>query len=108
MLWVEFEVDDPTEFAEASRAVRDSVARNEPGISGYDWYWDDSRGRCHVLEIYDTSQAFIDHVKGEAAVVLLPGLERHAKLVRVEVHGCPSEKAKKVLIRNGGIMFHSM
>ncbi len=105
MVWVEFEVSDADQFETASRAIRDSVARNEPGITGYDWYFDEERRRCHVLEVYSSSQAFIQHVKGEAAIDLLPALDAHAKMLRVEVHGRPSEKAERVLIRNGGQLF---
>lgn len=80
------------EFEKLAKDISDIVRRSEPGTRKYEWFLDEKRNKCIVLECYDSSISAIAHVNGEAVVKVLPEILKIAKISRFEVCGNASDE----------------
>ena len=80
------------EFERLARDISDVVRRSEPGTRRYEWFLDKKRGKCLVIESYDSTVSGIAHAKGQAVKRLLPEILKIAKISRFEVCGSPSKE----------------
>ena len=80
------------EFEKLVKDMSDAVRRHEPGTRRYEWFLDNERNRCIVIETYDSSVSGIAHVRGEAVKKIFPQILKIAKITRFEVCGNPSEE----------------
>ncbi|MFP5225585.1 MAG: putative quinol monooxygenase [Actinomycetota bacterium] len=94
---IRFEITDgqTDAFIALAKKCAEAVSADEPGVSRYSWYVDGNN--CLIHEDYDSSEAFIDHLRGPVGKDLLPQVLEIAKMKAVTVMGTPNEKAEKVL-----------
>lgn len=91
---VEFSINrgKQTEFENLVKKISDVVRRSEPGTRKYEWFLDEKRNKCIVIESYDSSISGLAHSNGEAVTKILPEILRIAKITRFEVCGKPSKQ----------------
>jgi quinol monooxygenase YgiN len=71
------------------------VSSDEPGVSRYSWYVDGQN--CLIDEHYETSEAFLDHLRGPVGTELIPQILELGTMKAVTVMGTPNAKAAEVL-----------
>jgi quinol monooxygenase YgiN len=96
---VEFEIKrgKREEFEKVIKELSDAVRRSEPGARKYEWFIDQKGKSCVVIEAYNSSEAGIAHVKGQAIKRLFPQLLKLAKVSSFKVCGSPNDMLIKEL-----------
>jgi len=91
---VEFSINrgKQTEFERLVKKISDIVRRSEPGTRKYEWFLDEKRNRCIVIESYDSSISGLAHTSGEAVIKILPEVLKIAKIIRFDVCGRPTKQ----------------
>jgi quinol monooxygenase YgiN len=65
----------------------------EPGTLAYEWHISSDQKQCHVLQLYESSDALLKHIQG----VFFKYKERVAECLEfqsLEIYGAASEKVK--------------
>ena len=78
----------------ANQAI-DLVQANEPGMIGYQWYFNDDESKCYTVEWFNGSEAFMAHLQNVGGI--LPKILEVSDITRFEVFGNPSEEARTAL-----------
>jgi quinol monooxygenase YgiN len=78
---------DLAEFKKAAAHALE-IARSEPGVLQYDWFFDDSQTVCVVQETYLDSEALLEHIAAMGEV--LNTLSELGGGCELEVFGDPS------------------
>jgi quinol monooxygenase YgiN len=91
---VEFSINrgKRAEFEKLVKEISDAVRRSEPGTRRYEWFLNEKRSRCIVIETYDSSVSGIAHARGEAVKRVFPQILKIARITRFEICGNPSEE----------------
>lgn len=87
--------------AQALAAARDA----DPGTIRYDWYFDDTRGACVILEAFESSTAFLAHTRNVG-----PYLQQLSELAEIEVavFGDASAEVREAATKMGAPIFREM
>ncbi len=84
------------------------VEKNEPGTLDYRWVINDDGTGVRMLETYNTSQAFIEHINAAKQSGFLDQLMSCVDLTSTQVIGNPTPAAKEILDGLGASYFHTM
>ena len=86
---IEFSIDEGKhyEFEKLAREMSDMVRRSEPGTRMYEWFLSEIGNKCLVIEIYDSSNSALAHIRGEAINKIFPEVLKVAKITRFEICG---------------------
>ena len=78
-------------FKELANQRTNMVRENEPGMKGYQWYFNDNETKCYKAEWHSSSETLLAHLQnvGDA----LPELLGHCDITRFEVFGNPNAQA---------------
>lgn len=82
-----------------------AVARDDPGTIRYDWFLDDTRGVCAILEAFEDSAAFLAHTQN-----LGPLLQRLSELadIEIEMFGDPSAEVRQAAAKMGAPVYRTL
>ena len=83
-------------FASTVKLMTEGTAK-EPGALGYEWFLNDDRSRCRLLETYANPDAVQKHLAGAVVRELVPKLLAFAKIDRFEVYGALDEQSAPAL-----------
>lgn len=105
---VEFAIENDklNDFKSIVQEITRIVKENELGTKSYQWFFNDLETKCVITEWYQSPEAALAHLNGEAASRLLPKLLKVSRITRLEIYGEPGEEAKRRLIKLGGQTFH--
>ena len=78
-------------FKELAKKFTSSVRDTEPGMKGYQWYFNEDETVGYTSEWHESSESLLTHLQnvGDA----LPELLEHCDITRFEVFGNPSAQA---------------
>ena len=77
----------------------------ETGAVAYEFYMDDARRHCRLIEIYNDSDAALLHCKGRVVRQFVPELLTVSSLTGFSVYGDLSAEAAGVLTEGGAQLF---
>ncbi|MGH9877830.1 MAG: antibiotic biosynthesis monooxygenase, partial [Nitrososphaerales archaeon] len=100
------ENDKLDDFKSIVQEITRIVKENEVGTKSYQWFFNDLETECVITEWYQSPEAALAHLNGEAATRLLPKLRQVSRITRLEIYGEPGEEVKRRLIKLGGQTFH--
>lgn len=86
------------EFKQIAGEMIRAVRENEPGALTYDWYLDELRMECVILETYEDSKAVMAHVGNVGEK--LQKMSEYADL-SLEVLGEPDEELTNLIMNMG-------
>jgi quinol monooxygenase YgiN len=90
------------EFKKLGQEMINAVRENEPGAIDYDWYLDEVKMQCIVLETYADSKAVMAHLANVGEK--LQKMSDFSDL-SVEVFGDPDEELSKVILNMGASVY---
>ena len=102
-VWAELTVAEgkAAEFKEAATALVAAIKAEEPGTTGYEWYFNDDAMKCHVSEHYASAEAQAAHGRGETVRPLFAKVFTLCSLSRIESHGDIPEAAQARMKEQG-------
>ena len=86
----------------ANKAIK-LVRDNEPGMKGYQWYFNNDESKCYTAEWQLSSESLLAHLQNVGDV--LPELLGHSDITRFEVFGNPNSQALEALKGLGARVF---
>ena len=90
-------------FKETAEKITDLVNTNEPGMKGYQWYFNGDESKCYTSEWHTDSDSLMAHLQNVGDE--LPKLLNHCDITRFEVLGNPSTQAAEALSGLGAVFF---
>ncbi|MBR9999295.1 MAG: antibiotic biosynthesis monooxygenase [Cyclobacteriaceae bacterium] len=90
------------EFKKHAQEMINAVRENEPGAIDYDWYLDELKMQCIVIETYADSKAVMAHLANVGEK--LQKMSDYGDL-SVEVFGDPDEELSKVILNMGAPVY---
>jgi quinol monooxygenase YgiN len=94
------------DFRRIGQDCIDIVRANEPGTLRYDWFIDESRMECRILEKYESSEALMAHAGnlGDKLGELTGCCD-----VSLEIYGAPSDQVREAFgpLISGTYSFYS-
>lgn len=91
-------------FKNLAHQAIEKVQKNEPGMKGYQWYFNDDGSKCYTAEWLKDSDSLMAHLKNVGDV--LPQLLEQSDITRFEVFGNPSPEAEAAVNQLGARVFH--
>jgi quinol monooxygenase YgiN len=90
-------------FKELANKAIDLVHDNEPGMKGYQWYFNDDESKCYTAEWQSSSESLLAHLQNVGDV--LPELLAFSDITRFEVFGNPNQQALEAVKGLGANVF---
>ena len=90
-------------FKELSQKAIKLVQDNEPGMKGYQWYFNDDETKCYTAEWQTSSESLLGHLQNVGEV--LPELLGYSDITRFEVFGNPNPAALEAVKGLGAVVF---
>ena len=81
--------------------------QQEPGALGYEFYLDEDRRHCRLIEIYSHSDAALAHCKGGVVQQLVPKLLTVSSITDFSVYGDLSPETADILSNAGARLFQT-
>lgn len=72
-------------FKELANEAVELVQGNEPGMKGYQWYFNNDETKCYTAEWHSSSESMLAHLQNVGEI--LPKLLGHSDISRFEVFG---------------------
>ena len=90
-------------FKEMAKNFTQSVQESEPGMKGYQWYFNDDEAKAYTSEWHSSSESLLEHLQnvGDA----LPALLEYCDITRFEVFGNPNAQALEAVKGLGAQVF---
>lgn len=82
-------------FKTLAQNFSEQVEANEPGMKGYQWYFNDDESKSYLSEWYTDSEALLTHLQNVADA--LPEILNYCDITRFDVFGNPTPAAKEAL-----------
>ena len=79
--------------------------QTEPGALGYEFYLNEDRRHCRLIEIYSDSDAALAHCKGRVVQQLVPKLLTVSSITDFSVYGDLSPETADILTNAGARLF---
>lgn len=96
-LVVSFQVNDFDKFSSVSDACTEYVLGSEPGTLVYDWYVDADRINGRLIEVYESQDAFKQHLLGPVFKKIAPGFGESITWLSIESFGPLPNEFHKIL-----------
>jgi len=81
-------------FKGIANKVTGIVKDNEPGMKGYQWYFNDDETKCYTAEWLSSSESLLAHLQNVGEII--PELLKYSDMTRFEVFGNPSQEVLEV------------
>jgi len=86
----------------ANKAIK-LVQDSEPGMKGYQWYFNNDESKCYTAEWQLSSESLLTHLQNVGSI--LPELLEHSDITRFEVFGNLNSKASEAVKGLGAKVF---
>ena len=90
-------------FNELAKTAISNVKNNEPGMKGYQWYYNKDKTKCYTSEWHTDEASMVAHFANVEDV--LPQLLECSDITRFEVFGTPGKEATEKLEDMGAQIF---
>ena len=91
------------DFKELANKAVNLVRDNDPGMKGYQWYFNEDETKCYTAEWQSSSESLLAHLQTVGDI--LPKLLAYSDITRFEVFGNPNPQALEAVNGLGAKVF---